>query len=104
MVHAEACAALSPALFDNKLGGGVTAAKAIRHLKTPLLIATSPSDPYSPLAADRELAASAPARVVKFVTLPDAAGHGWDTIADQSQPGQWTPFSDRLIRFLSTNR
>ena len=47
-VQADACVALSPALHDNKLGGGLTANKAIGQLSVPLLFAAADDDSDSP--------------------------------------------------------
>ena len=47
-VQADACVALSPALYDNKLGGGMTANKAIGQLRVPLLFASADDDSDSP--------------------------------------------------------
>lgn len=103
-VRAVACAALSPALLDNDLGGGATATTAISRLGKPLLIAVQPGDGDSPMEADRALAAAAPPHTVRFQVLPAGSGHGWDTVVDQDEPSRWSPFSEQLIRFLSAAR
>ena len=54
-VQAGACVALSPALYDNKLGGGMTAPRAIGQLRVPLLIAAAPDDSESPAEVNRAL-------------------------------------------------
>jgi dienelactone hydrolase len=100
-VDVSRCAALSAALFDNKLGGGVTANKAIAKLRRPLLFAAAPDDSDSPIDADLALVARAPKGVATFVQLPAGAGHGWDTVF---MPGDLTtpsPFAEQLESFLS---
>ena len=81
-VEVARCAALSPALFDDKLGDGVTANNAIGRLRRPLLFATAPDDGDSPIDANRTFVAQARKGVVTFVELPAGAGHGWDTVID----------------------
>ncbi len=103
-VRADGCAALSPALLDEDLGGGLTAAKAVTGLSTPLLLAVAPDDGSSPLDADRALAEHAPTGTVDLEVLPAGAGHGWETVEDPTTAGRWSSFSTSLVRFLSTRR
>ena len=99
-VEVSRCAALSAALFDNKLGGGVTANTAIGKLRRPLLFATAPDDGDSPIDADRELVAQAPKGVATFVELPAGAGHGWDTVGAPGDPETPSAFAGQLETFL----
>lgn len=101
VVEVSGCVALSPALFDNKLGGGLTANKAISRLKVPSLVAVAPDDGSSAIGDVRAFLRRAPDRVVTFVQLPAGAGHGWDTVNDPADPNQRSPFSDRLVAFLA---
>lgn len=103
-VKADACVALSPALYDNKLGGGMTANMAIGRLTVPLLFAAAPDDSDSPADQNQALLRRARPNVVTYVELPSGAGHGWETVADPDNPGQWSSLSDRLIDFISDNR
>lgn len=103
-VRADVCAALSPALLDEDLGGGLTAATAITGLRTRLLLAVEPDDASSPMDADRALAGHAPPGTVDFEVLPAGAGHGWDTVEDPDIAGRWSSFSKSLVRFLSMRR
>ena len=99
-VDVSRCAALSAALFDNKLGGGVTANTAIAELRRPLLFAAAPDDPDSPIEADRALAGRARKGVVTFVELPAGAGHGWDTVATPGDSRTPSAFAEQLEEFL----
>jgi dienelactone hydrolase/predicted small lipoprotein YifL len=99
-VEVSRCAALSPALFDNKLGGGVTANTAIGKLRRPLLFATAPDDGDSPIDANRTFVAQARKGVVTFVELPAGAGHGWDTVTNPTDPSMPSPFAGELETFL----
>jgi dienelactone hydrolase len=99
-VEVSRCAALSPALFDNKLGGGVTANNAVGKLRRPLLFAAAPDDGDSPIDANRALVARARKGVVTFVELPAGAGHGWDTVIDPTDPSTPSPFAAELETFL----
>lgn len=100
-VPVAACAALSPALFDHKLGDGVTAKNAISRIRQPLLVAVAPDDADSPEDDVRALLERVQPDVATFVTLPVGGGHGWDAVADPST-GQPTAFSVRLLTFLRT--
>jgi dienelactone hydrolase len=102
-VRADACVALSPALFDNRLGDGVTASKAIAKLRVPLLFAAAPDDSDSPAAANQALLSRAEPEILTVVELPVGAGHGWDTVSDPNNPGQPTEFSARVIDFITRN-
>ena len=99
-VAVSRCAALSPAVFDVKLGDGVTATKAIGALRKPLLVAVAPDDPDSSLDEGRTLAARARKGVVTFVELPAGAGHGWDTVDSPTDPQQPAAFAGQLEDFL----
>ncbi|MET9315989.1 alpha/beta fold hydrolase [Kribbella sp. NPDC003505] len=101
-VQVDGCVALSPALFEFPLGEGLTAQKAIGRVGVPLLVADAPDDRSSPLAEVRELLRRARPGVVQFVPLPAAAGHGWDTVNDATDPSLRSPFSAQLIRFLNS--
>lgn len=103
VVKAAGCVALSPAIFDSKLGGGLTANRAISTLTTPLLIADAPDDPDSPIADVQALAARAEPGVVQFVELPPGAGHGWDTVDDPADYTRRSAFDATLIKFLDTH-
>jgi predicted alpha/beta hydrolase len=102
-VRADACVALSPALYDSKLGGGTTATKVIRSLRVPLLFAVAPDDDSSPREQNQALLRQARPGIVTVVELPSGAGHGWETVADPDAPGQWSAFSDQLIEFITTH-
>lgn len=99
-VEVSRCVALSAALFDNKLGGGVTANEAIGTLRRPLLFAVAPDDPDSPIEADRELVSRARKGAVTFVELPAGAGHGWDTVVAPGDPSTPSAFATQLEEFL----
>jgi dienelactone hydrolase len=103
-VQADACVALSPALYDNKLGGGLTANKAIGQLRVPLLFAAADDDSDSPADQNQALLRRARPGIVTVIKLPDGAGHGWDTVTDPNTPGQPTTFSGRVIDFINKNR
>jgi dienelactone hydrolase len=103
-VQADACVALSPALYDNKLGGGMTANKAIGQLRVPLLFASADDDSDSPADQNEALLRRARPGIVTVIKLPAGAGHGWDTVTDVNTPGQPTTFSDRVIGFITKNR
>ena len=99
-VEVSRCAALSPAVFDLKLGDGVTANKAIGTLRKPLLVAVAPDDSDSALDEVRTVAARARPGVATFVELPAGAGHGWDTVNRTDDPAQPSAFAGRLEDFL----
>lgn len=99
-VEVTRCAALSPAIFDRKLGGGVTANKAIATLRRPLLYAVAPDDPDSSLDEGRTLVARTRPGVVTFVELPAGAGHGWETVAAPGDPSTPSAFAGQLEDFL----
>lgn len=99
-VEVTRCVALSAAVFDLKLGGGVTANKAIGALRKPLLYAVAPDDPDSSLDEGRTLAGRARRGVVTFVELPAGSGHGWDTVNAPADPTQPSKFAGRLEGFL----
>jgi dienelactone hydrolase len=103
-VRADACVALSPALYDNKLGGGMTAKKAIGQLRVPLLFAAAPDDSDSPAEENQALLRRARPGIVTAVKLPAGAGHGWDTVTDPNAPERPTSFSGRVIDFITENR
>lgn len=94
------CAALSPAVFGRKLGGGVTAENAIGKLRKPLLYAVAPDDPDSPLDEGRMLVGRAGTGVVTFVELPAGAGHGWDTVVAPGDPTTPSAFATQFEDFL----
>ena len=100
VVKADRCVALSAAIFDRKLGGGLTANKAVGTLRKPLLFAVAPDDPDSPIDEDRALVARAPKGVVTFVELPAGAGHGWDTVVPPGDPSTPSAFAAQLEDFL----
>ena len=97
---ADGCVALSPALFDFPLGDGLTAQKAIGRLGVPTLVADAPDDSSSPIAEVKALLTKARPGVVRFVQLPNAAGHGWSTVNDAADPTKRSAFSAQLIAFL----
>jgi dienelactone hydrolase len=103
-VQADACAALSPALYENKLGGGMTANKAIGQLRVPLLFAAAPDDSDSPAEENQALLRRAQPGIVTVIELPAGAGHGWDIVTDPNTPGQPTTISGRVIDFITENR
>jgi dienelactone hydrolase len=103
-VQADACVALSPALYENKLGGGMTANKAIDQLRVPLLFAAAPDDSGSPADENQALLRRARPGIVTVIELPAGAGHGWDIVTDPNTPGQPTSFSGRVIDFITKNR
>ena len=97
----KACIAVSPAQFDNYLGGGITANNAIGRVRTPLLVAVAPDDASSPVDSVNTLTRRARPGVVTSVALPTGGAHGWDTLVDPLDPDQPpTPFSTRLVAFL----
>lgn len=100
VVHASGCVALSPAIFDLKLGGRLTATNAIHRVRVPLLVAVAPDDPDSNLDEVDTLLRRARPGVVQLVQLPLGAGHGWDTVNDPTDPTRHSPFSDQLLTFL----
>ncbi|MEV0787802.1 alpha/beta fold hydrolase [Kribbella sp. NPDC050459] len=100
-VKVDGCVALSPALFEFPLGDGLTAQKAIGRVGVPLLVADAPDDRSSPLAQVRALLQQARPGVVQFVALPAAAGHGWDTVNDTTDPSRRSQFSTQLTGFLN---
>jgi dienelactone hydrolase len=103
-VQAGACVALSPALSDNKLGGGMTARRAIGQLRVPLLVAAAPDDSESPAEVNRALMRRARPGIVTVIKLPAGTGHGWDTVTDPNAPGQPTTLSGQVIDFITKNR
>jgi hypothetical protein len=86
VVDIRGCVALSPALFDLKLGDRLTANIAIARARAPLLVADAPDDSDSPITEVQTLLRRARPGVVLFVRLPAAAGHGWDTVNDRDDP------------------
>ena len=103
VVKTDGCVALSPAIFDLTLGNGLTAARAITKVRTPLLIADAPDDGDSPISDVQALARRARPGVVQFVSLPTGAGHGWDTVNDPTDPTRRSAFDARLLRFLDSH-
>jgi dienelactone hydrolase len=99
-VEVSRCAALSPAVFDLKLGSGLTATKAIGALRKPLLYAVAPDDSSSSLDEGKQLTGRAADDVVTFVELPAGAGHGWDTVREATDPAQPSAFAGQLEDFL----
>lgn len=99
-VEVTRCAALSPAVFDRKLGGGVTANTAIGQVRRPLLVAVAPDDPDSSLDEGRALVRRARKGVVTFVPLPAGSGHGWETVRTPTDPSSPSAFAGRLEAFL----
>lgn len=100
VVKTDGCIALSPAIFDLKLGGRLTASTAITGVQVPLLVADAPDDTDSALADVRALLRRSRPGIVQFVELPAGAGHGWDTVNDPVDPSRRSAFSDRLLTFL----
>lgn len=98
-VEVTRCAALSPAVFDRKLGG-VTANTAIGQVRRPLLVAIAPDDPDSALDEGRALVRRARKGVVTFVPLPAGSGHGWETVRTPTDPAAPSAFAGRLEEFL----
>jgi hypothetical protein len=74
VVDIRGCVALSPALFDLKLGDRLTANIAIARVRAPLLVADAPDDSDSPITEVQTLLRRARPGVVLFVRLPAAAG------------------------------
>lgn len=104
VVQADACVALSPALYDNKLGAGMTANIAIGQLRVPLLFAAAPDDSDSPADENQALLRRARPGMVTVIKLPAGAGHGWDTVTNPNTAGQPTTFSAKVIDFITKNR
>lgn len=100
VVDIRGCVALSPALFDLKLGDRLTANIAIARARAPLLVADAPDDSDSPITEVQTLLRRARPGVVLFVRLPAGAGHGWDTVNDPNDPHRRSAFSARLTTFL----
>ena len=100
VVRTSGCVALSPAVFDAKLGGKLTATNAIGRVRVPLLVAVAPDDSDSDLGEVRTLLRRARPGLAQLVQLPPGAGHGWDTVDDPADPTRRSPFSDRLLTFL----
>jgi hypothetical protein len=100
VVDIRGCVALSPALFDLKLGDRLTAKIAIARARAPLLVADAPDDSDSPITEVQTLLRRARPGVVLFVRLPAGAGHGWDTVNDPNDPHRRSAFSARLTTFL----
>ena len=101
VVDVDSCVALSPALFDIKLGAGLTPNKAITRLDVPTLVAAAPDDGSSAIDDVTAFVRRAPKDVITFVELPTGAGHGWDTVNNPSDPTQRSTFSTTLIAFLT---
>jgi dienelactone hydrolase len=97
VVDIRGCVALSPALFDLKLGDRLTAKIAIARARAPLLVADAPDDSDSPITEVQTLLRRARPGVVR---LPAGAGHGWDTVNDPNDPHRRSAFSARLTTFL----
>jgi hypothetical protein len=72
VVDIRGCVALSPALFDLKLGDRLTAKIAIARARAPLLVADAPDDSDSPITEVQTLLRRARPGVVLFVRLPAA--------------------------------
>jgi hypothetical protein len=72
VVDIRGCVALSPALFDLKLGDRLTANIAIGRARGPLLVADAPDDSDSPITEVQTLLRRARPGVVLFARLPAA--------------------------------
>lgn len=72
VVDIRGCVALSPALFDLKLGDRLTANIAIARVRAPLLVADAPDDSDSPITEVQTLLRRARPGVVLFARLPAA--------------------------------
>lgn len=99
-VQVDSVVALSAALYDLDLGGGLTARKAVAKIRVPVLFAVAPDDPDSPIRTDRYLLSKARRGIVTFTELPAGVGHGWDVVATPDGSGEWSAFSAELIDFL----
>ena len=72
VVNIDSCVALSPALFDIKLGAGLTPNKAITQLDVPTLVAVAPDDGSSAIHDVKAFVRRAPDDVITSSSSPPA--------------------------------
>ena len=100
VVDIRGCVALSPALFDLKLGDRLTANIAIARVRAPLLVADAPDDSDSPITRGANPAPPSPTRRRLIRPTTRRRRHGWDTVNDPNDPHRRSAFSARLTTFL----